>query len=86
MPGNNLQAKIFLSVAGGDSPDLVNQDDPVIPDWAHRGVIHSLEDIAQMTIDSENVVRALDWMNRCPTNRFRCYPLGRPRPKAVMPF
>lgn len=46
MPGNNLQAKLFLSVAGGDPPDIVNQDDPVIPDWAHRGVIHSLKDIA----------------------------------------
>lgn len=53
MPGNNLQAKLFLSVAGGDSPDIVNQDDPVIPDWAHRGVIQSLSEIApQAEVDS----------------------------------
>ena len=39
MPGNNLQAKLFLAVAGGDPPDLVNQDDPVLADWARRGVI-----------------------------------------------
>ncbi|MEL7500313.1 MAG: extracellular solute-binding protein [Planctomycetota bacterium] len=46
MPGNNLQAKLFLSVAGGDPPDIINQDDPVVPDWAHRGVIDSLEQVA----------------------------------------
>ena len=46
MPGNNLHAKLFLSVAGGDPPDLVNQDDPVIPDWAARGVIQSLDQVA----------------------------------------
>lgn len=58
MPGNNLQAKIFLSVAGGDSPDLVNQDDPVIPDWAHRGVIHSLDEIAP----PEEVASVQQWL------------------------
>ena len=46
MPGNNLHAKLFLSVAGGDPPDLVNQDDPVIPDWAARGVIQPISAIA----------------------------------------
>ena len=44
MPGNNLQAKLFLAVAGGDPPDLVNQDDPVLADWAQRGVIAPLSD------------------------------------------
>jgi multiple sugar transport system substrate-binding protein len=46
MPGNNLHAKLFLSVTGGDPPDLVNQDDPVIPDWATRGVIQPIANIA----------------------------------------
>lgn len=46
MPGNNLQAKLFLAVAGGDPPDLVNQDDPVLADWAQRGVIAPISDVA----------------------------------------
>ena len=47
MPGNNLDLKFFLSVAGGDPPDLLNQDDPVVADWAHRGVLTSLESLAE---------------------------------------
>lgn len=43
MPGNNLNAKLFLSVAGGDPPDLVNQDDPVLADWAMRGLIQPID-------------------------------------------
>ena len=39
MPGNNLDTKLFLSIAGGDPPDLVNQDDPIVADWAYRGII-----------------------------------------------
>lgn len=46
MPGNNLDTKIFLSVTGGDPPDLVNQDDPIVADWAQRGLIECLEDVA----------------------------------------
>lgn len=46
MPGNNLDLKFFLSVAGGDPPDLLNQDDPVIADWAHRDVLLPLEKLA----------------------------------------
>ncbi len=46
MPGNNLQAKLFLSIAGGDPPDIVNQDDPVIGEWASRRFILPLDDIA----------------------------------------
>lgn len=54
MPGNNLQAKLFLSIAGGDPPDLVNQDDPVVADWASRGFILPLDAIAD-----ESDVRAI---------------------------
>lgn len=46
MPGTNLDLKFFLSVAGGDPPDLLNQDDPVVADWAHRGAILPLEELA----------------------------------------
>ena len=44
MPGNNLDTKLFLSIAGGDPPDLVNQDDPIVGDWAYRGIISAFND------------------------------------------
>lgn len=46
MPGNNLDLKFFLSAAGGDPPDLLNQDDPIVADWASRGVLQPLRKLA----------------------------------------
>ena len=46
MPGNNLDLKFFLSVAGGDPPDLLNQDDPIVADWALRGVLMPIDELA----------------------------------------
>ncbi|MCH2113970.1 MAG: extracellular solute-binding protein [Pirellulales bacterium] len=46
MPGSNLDLKFLLSVAGNDPPDLLNHDDPVVADWAHRGVLTPLADLA----------------------------------------
>lgn len=46
MPGQNLDLKFFLGVAGGDPPDLLNQDDPVVADWAERGAILPLDELA----------------------------------------
>ncbi|MGI9427813.1 MAG: extracellular solute-binding protein [Bythopirellula sp.] len=46
MPGSNLDLKFFLSVAGGDPPDVMNHDDPVIGDWAQRGVLTPLDELA----------------------------------------
>lgn len=46
MPGNNLDLKFFLSVAGGDPPDLLNQDDPIVADWAERGALVPLDELA----------------------------------------
>ena len=46
MPGNNLDLKLFLAVTGGDPPDLVNQDDPIVADWAVRGALTPLDEIA----------------------------------------
>ena len=46
MPGSNLDLKFFLSVAGDDAPDLMNHDEPVVADWAHRGVIAPLSELA----------------------------------------
>jgi len=45
MPGSNLDLKFFLSVAGNDPPDLLNHDDPVVADWAHRGVLTPLDEL-----------------------------------------
>lgn len=41
--GSNLETKFFLAVAGGSPPDVMNQDDQVVPDWAHRGVLTPLD-------------------------------------------
>jgi multiple sugar transport system substrate-binding protein len=46
MPGNNLDLKVFLSVAGGDPPDVINQDDPIIGEWASRGALLPLDQVA----------------------------------------
>lgn len=46
VPGNNFDAKLFLSVVGGHPPDLVNQDDPVLADWSALGVVQPVEEYA----------------------------------------
>lgn len=58
MPGNNLDLKFFLSVAGGDPPDLLNHDDPVVADWAHRGVVLPLDEVAA----AEEIAGLEDWL------------------------
>jgi multiple sugar transport system substrate-binding protein len=46
MPGSNLDLKLFLGVAGGEPPDVVNQDDPIVGDWAARGTLTPLDELA----------------------------------------
>ena len=46
MPGNNLDLKLFASVTGGDPPDLINHDDPIVADWARRGALTPLDELA----------------------------------------
>ncbi len=58
MPGNNLDLKFFLSVAGEDPPDVVNQDDPIVADWAHREALMPLDELAS----SEEVARLDEWL------------------------
>jgi multiple sugar transport system substrate-binding protein len=58
VPGNNLDAKLFLSIAGGDAPDLVNQDDPIVGEWAARGVIRPLDECAP----ADEVERLDQWL------------------------
>jgi multiple sugar transport system substrate-binding protein len=58
MPGSNLDLKFFLSVAGGDPPDVLNHDDPVVADWAERGVLTPLAELA----DAEELARLRKWL------------------------
>ncbi len=58
LPGSNLDLKFFLSVAGGDPPDLMNHDDPVVGDWAQRGVLTPLDELAT----EEELSRLADWV------------------------
>ncbi len=46
MPGSNVDLKLFLGVAGGQPPDVVNQDDPIVADWAARGALTPLDELA----------------------------------------
>lgn len=58
LPGSNLDLKFFLSVAGGDPPDLMNHDDPVVADWAERGVLTPLDDLAS----EAELVQLNEWL------------------------
>ncbi|MFI4875026.1 MAG: extracellular solute-binding protein [Blastopirellula sp. JB062] len=75
MPGNNLDLKFFLAVAGGDPPDLLNIDDPVIADWGARGAIQPLDAFAP----ASEVRKAETWLfpaaRRLATYRDRLYAL-----------
>ncbi|MEM8945267.1 MAG: extracellular solute-binding protein [Planctomycetota bacterium] len=57
-PGANLDLKFFLSVAGGDPPDVLNHDDPVVADWAQRGIITPLDEL----IETAEYQRLRDWL------------------------
>jgi len=57
-PGSNLDLKFFLSVAGNDPPDLLSHDDPVVADWAHRGVLTPLDELA----DAAELSQLKEWL------------------------
>lgn len=46
VPGNNLDVKSYLSIVGGEPPDLINQDDPLVADSASHGAILALDELA----------------------------------------
>jgi multiple sugar transport system substrate-binding protein len=58
MPGNNLDLKFFLSYAGGDPPDLLVQDGPVVADWASRGALLEIDSLTS----TEETVLIDDWL------------------------
>lgn len=75
MPGNNLDMKLFMAVTGGDPPDVINQDDPIMADWAERGALMPLDEVA-----SAAEIEALqEWLvpaaSRLGTYRGRMYAL-----------
>lgn len=45
VPGQNLDMKFFMSLQGGDAPDLLNQDDQVIAQWANAGVLMPIREL-----------------------------------------
>ncbi len=45
VPGQNLDMKFLMAMAGGDYPDLLNQDDQVIAQWASRGVLTPIREL-----------------------------------------
>ncbi|MEZ6092905.1 MAG: extracellular solute-binding protein [Pirellulaceae bacterium] len=58
MPGNNLQAKLFLSISGNEPPDLVNQDDPILADWSERNLLTPFDDFCP----SDELERLEPWL------------------------
>ena len=55
---SNLETKFFLAVAGGSPPDVMNQDDQVVPDWAHRDVLTPLDTL----LSQEEYARLAQWL------------------------
>jgi multiple sugar transport system substrate-binding protein len=60
VPGQNLDMKFFIALAGGDFPDVLNQDDQIIAQWAHRGVLTPLR---ELTADDDEYAELVDWLN-----------------------
>ncbi|QDT67692.1 Maltose/maltodextrin-binding protein precursor [Planctomycetes bacterium MalM25] len=58
MPGANLDLKLFLAIAGGDPPDVMNHDDQVVADWAHRGALTPLDAFAR----PDEIERLEEWL------------------------
>ncbi|MEM6329572.1 MAG: ABC transporter substrate-binding protein [Planctomycetota bacterium] len=75
MPGNNLDLKFFLSVAGGDPPDVMNQDDAIVADWAHRGALTPLDELAGEAETAELRGWLFPAARRLATYRGRLYAL-----------
>jgi multiple sugar transport system substrate-binding protein len=67
MPGNNFNAKLFLSIAGGSPPDLVNQDDPILADWTAANLIEPLDAVASTQEVAEVTNALLPAANRLST-------------------
>ncbi|QDT47012.1 maltose ABC transporter periplasmic protein [Symmachiella dynata] len=59
VPGQNLDMKFFMALAGGDFPDVLNQDDQIIGQWAQRGALTPLDQL----MPAEEYARLNDWLS-----------------------
>ena len=59
VPGQNLDMKLYMAMAGGDFPDCLNQDDQVVGQWASRGILTPLRAVA--TADEYQALEA--WLS-----------------------
>jgi len=60
IPGQNLDMKFFMAIAGGDFPDLLNQDDQIIAQWAHRDVLMPM---SELTDDDQEYQQLVNWLS-----------------------
>jgi multiple sugar transport system substrate-binding protein len=60
VPGQNLDMKFFMALAGGDFPDVLNQDEQIIAQWAERGV---LSPIRTLTADNAEYRQLQQWLS-----------------------
>lgn len=58
MPGANLELKLFLAIAGGQPPDVMNYDEPVVAEWAHRGALTPIDQLA----GPDEIARLREWL------------------------
>lgn len=59
VPGQNLDMKFFMALAGGDFPDILNQDDQIIGQWAERGALMPLDEL----MPAAEYKRLNDWLS-----------------------
>jgi len=69
VPGQNLDMKFFMAVAGGSYPDVINQDDQVIAQWAARGVLMPIRELCESEAEHQ---RLLQWLSP-PAKRIGTY-------------
>lgn len=65
VPGQNLDMKFFMALAGGDFPDVVNQDEQIIAQWAESGV---LLPIRELTAGGAEYAELNGWLNSAARN------------------
>ena len=65
VPGQNLDMKFFMALAGGDFPDVVNQDEQIIAQWAQSGVLMPIRELAK---DEAEYRLLVDWLNPAARN------------------
>lgn len=60
VPGQNLDMKFFMALAGGDFPDVLNQDEQIVAQWSDRGI---LRPIRELTTNEDEYRALIDWLS-----------------------